>query len=127
MADLLRKLRNNPDELEVLGDGTQVRDYCYATDTAEALVNAAERDDMVGEPYNIAGGNPISIHDLVNLMLETLELKNTRVFYTGKSWKGDITRLIADITKIRSTGFDPKTSLQAGIVNMIQWFQSIER
>ena len=126
MADLLRKLRNNPHELEVLGDGTQVRDYSYVSDTAEAIVSAAENDAMLGEAYNVAGGNPISIRDLVSLMLDTLDLKDTKVHYTGQSWKGDITRLMANIGKIRAVGFQPKVSLEDGIREMIEWFQGLE-
>lgn len=126
MADLLRKLRANPNELEVLGDGTQVRDYCYVTDTAAAFLHAAENDSMVGEAYNVAGGNPISIKDLVALMLRVLDLPNTRIRYTGQSWKGDITKLMADISKIRLTGFSPQVGLEDGIRRMVEWFRAVE-
>ena len=126
MADLLRKLRENVDELEVLGDGTQVRDYSYVGDTTEAFVLAAENDDMIGQAYNIAGGNPISIRDLVALILGTLDLNHTRVCYTGTSWKGDIARLIADVSKIRGAGFAPTVRLEAGIRAMVEWFRLTE-
>ncbi|MHB0912202.1 MAG: NAD-dependent epimerase/dehydratase family protein [Armatimonadota bacterium] len=126
MADLLRKLRNNPSELEVLGDGTQVRDYSYVADTARAFIMAAEIGEMSGQAYNIAGGNPISIRELVSLMLDTLGLKDTRVYYTGQSWKGDITRLVANIEKVKAVGFKPEVPLANGIHNMVEWFQSLE-
>jgi len=126
MADLLRKLRNNPHELEVLGDGTQIRDYSYVSDTAEAIISAAEDDAMLGQAYNVAGGNPISIRDLVTLLLDTLNLNGAQVHYTGQSWKGDITRLMADMTKIRKAGFEPRVPLQKGILKMVEWFQAQE-
>jgi len=94
------------------------------SDTAEVIVSAAEREEMLGETYNIAGGRPISIRDLVALMLEMLHLTQTRVHYTGESWKGDITRLVADVSKIRGLGFAPKIGLEDGIRNMVAWFQS---
>lgn len=115
LADLIRKLRRNPEALEVLGTGEQVRDYCYAADTAGAFIAAAENDSMIGGAYNIAGGNPTSIKDLVALILKVMDLPDCRITYTGQSWKGDIDRLIADISKIRATGFAPRVGLEEGI------------
>ena len=74
MYDLLRKLYQNPNKLSVLGTGEQIRDYAYVTDAAQCFILAAESDEAVGEAFNLAGGNPISIKDLVGLMLESLNL-----------------------------------------------------
>lgn len=115
LADLIRKLKRNPRELEVLGTGTQTRDYCFVSDTAAAFVAMAERDEADGEVYNISGGNPVSIRELVAIILEVMDLRDCKVTYTGRSWKGDIDRLEADIGKIRAAGFTPSVSLQEGI------------
>lgn len=115
LADLIRKLNRNPHQLEVLGTGDQVRDYCYVSDTVGAFISAAENDGAAGEVYNIAGGNPISIRDLVAVILEVMDLPGCKVTYTGQSWRGDIARLVADISKISATGFKPKVSLKEGI------------
>ena len=123
MFDLLKKLCKNPNELEVLGTGNQIRDYCYVTDTAKAFVLAAEKDESVGEAFNIAGGNPISIKELVSKITDALDLCDTKVTYTGKSWKGDITKLMADISKIKEVlGFEPETQLDDGIPELKKWY-----
>lgn len=128
MFDLLKKLYKNPRELEVLGTGDQIRDYCYVTDTAKAFILAAESDDSVGEVFNLAGGNPISIKELVNLLIETLKLKNVKVSYTGQSWKGDITKLIANTTKIKDVlGFTPKINLKDGIKRLHNYLLDKEK
>jgi UDP-glucose 4-epimerase len=121
--DLLGKLRQNPTALEVLGDGTQIRDYCYVSDTVRALLLVAGSDRSRGNAYNLAGGNQISIRDLVALLIDVLGLPNVQVRYTGQSWKGDIDRLMADTGKIRELGFRPTVSLRDGIVTMAEWFQ----
>jgi UDP-glucose 4-epimerase len=115
LADLIRKLKRNPRELEVLGTGMQTRDYCFVSDTAAAFIAVAETDEANGDVYNISGGNPVSIRELVAIILEVMDLPDCKVNYTGQSWKGDIDRLEADISKIRAAGFAPSVSLEDGI------------
>ena len=124
MFDFLKKLRENPNKLEVLGTGEQIRDYCYVTDMANVFILAAENENAVGEAFNIAGGNTISIKELAELLVRILRLEgNTEIYYTGKSWKGDIVKLVADINKIKSKlGFEPKIKLKEGIVKLKDWF-----
>lgn len=120
MYDLISKLLKDPTNLEVLGDGTQVRDYCYITDAVRALLLLATSDRASGQAYNLAGGNPITIRDLVSLLLDVLELSRVRVRYTGQSWKGDIDQLVANTGKIQELGFKPETGLREGIVRMAE-------
>lgn len=127
MFDFLRKLKKNQKKLEVLGTGGQIRDYCYVRDTANAFIVAAENENTVGEAFNIAGGNPISIKELAELMVRILRLEgNTEIYYTGKSWKGDIVKLVADISKIKKLGFKPRTKLKEGILKLKDWFEEVE-
>lgn len=123
MYDLLKKLYRDPQRLEVLGTGEEYRDYCYVTDTAQAFVLAAEKAEA-GTIYNIAGGNTIQIKQVVELLLETLHLKGVDIHYTQKSWKGDINKLSADISKIRQDlGFEPSISIGEGIVKLHQYLE----
>ena len=124
MHDFLRKLRENPNRLEVLGTGEQIRDFCYVKDCVEAFVLACKSSNAVGEAFNIAGGNPISIRDLAFLMAKILGLDGrTKVVFTRESWKGDIVKLYADISKIKNKlGFEPKIGLEEGILRLKEWF-----
>lgn len=124
MFDFLRKLAENPKRLKVLGTGEQVRDFCYVKDCVEAFILAAEKNLAVGDVFNIAGGNPISIRDLAYLMVKMLGLDGqTEIMFTGESWKGDIVNLYADISKIKSElGFEPKVKLDEGILRLKRWF-----
>ncbi|MFH1841974.1 MAG: NAD-dependent epimerase/dehydratase family protein [bacterium] len=115
LADLVRKLMKDPHRLEVLGTGEQVRDYAFATDTASAFIAAAEIEAMNGDVFNLAGGNPVSIKQLVAIILKVMDLTDCEVHYTGKSWQGDITHLEADIGKITAHGFSPRVGLEEGI------------
>jgi UDP-glucose 4-epimerase len=124
MYDLLKKLYNDSSKLEVLGTGRQLRDYSYVLDTANAFVLAAEKA-KAGDIYNIAGGKPISIRDVVKNILSTLEIKDIKVTYTNKSWKGDISILAADINKITSElAFRPSVTLDLGIKRLHEYLIS---
>ncbi|NQE05800.1 putative UDP-glucose 4-epimerase [ANME-1 cluster archaeon GoMg1] len=125
MSDFLKKLKNNPNKLEVLGTGEQIRDYCYVTDTVNAFMLATEKKNAIGEAFNIAGGKSISIKELAEEMVRILGLEgNTEIYYTGKSWKGDIIKLIADVSKITEMlEFKPKIGLREGISKLKDWFE----
>jgi UDP-glucose 4-epimerase len=120
LADLIRKLLKDPKELTVLGTGKQIRDYAYATDTAAAFLAVAEADGLNGLPVNTSGGNPVSIRELVAVILDVMELPGCRVTYTGESWKGDVDHMEADLTRIRAAGFAPQVGLKDGIRRTIE-------
>jgi len=126
MFDLLKKLKQNPYEMEVLGTGKQIRDYCYISDVVDAFILLVEKN-AIGEAFNVGSGYPTSITELVKRMLKILNLEGkTKIRYTGKSWKGDITRWVANISKIRKLGFKPKVSLSDGILRLKEWFEQTE-
>lgn len=127
MYDLIKKLYKNNNYLEVLGTGEQVRDYCYVEDGARCFILAAENEKSSGEVFNLAGGNPIKIKDLVGLIIKTIGFEKVTVKYTGQSWKGDIMKLIADMKKTKNDlGFEPKIDLSDGIRRLHNSLAKIE-
>ena len=120
--DFIMKLRRDPKNLEVLGTGEQVRDYCYVSDMVDAFMLMAEKGDGI---YNAAGGVPTSIRELAELMVSEIS-PGAEIQYGGKTWKGDINTLIADITKLRNLGFAPKVDLRIGVKKMIEWFNAVK-
>jgi UDP-glucose 4-epimerase len=118
MYDLLKKLKLNSSELEVLGTGEQVRDYCYVSDMVDALMLVAQKGKGT---YNVAGGIPTSVREVAEFLVSQIS-PDKKIVYTGTSWKGDIQVLTADIQKIRTLGFNPKVSLHEGIQRLITWF-----
>ena len=123
MYDILRKLAINPHELQVLGTGYEERDFIYVDDVIDALLMVAENEDTIGQIFNVGFGETTSLRDLVKIMLEILAL-NPKIVFTNSSWKGNVRRLCADITKIRELGFKPKYQLLAGIESLTNWFNS---
>ena len=124
LYDLIKKLSTNKNNLDVLGDGTQIRDYSYVENTVDAFMMVFESPKSRGEVYNIAGGQPISIKDLVSKISNLLEV-SPQVFYTGMSWKGDIINLTSDISKIETElGYKAVKSFDQGLRDTITWFKA---
>lgn len=121
MFDLIRKLHQDPTRLEVLGTGEQIRDYAYVTDTSRFFLTVAAAEQAVGHVYNVAGGNPTSVRDLVALLIADLGLEDVDVSFTGKSWPGDISRLVADIGAARKLGWSPQVDLATGVKALEEW------
>ncbi len=119
MYDFIHKLKKDPSLLEVLGTGEQVRDYCYVSDMVEAFMLVAKKGAGV---YNAAGGRPISIKELAELMVGIIS-PGARIKYGGKTWKGDIKTLYADITRLQALGFKPEVGFEEGVRKLIQWFE----
>lgn len=126
MYDLLRKLYRDPTKLEVLGTGAQIRDYSYVTDTARCFLLAAQTD-LAGDVFNVAGGHPTSIAELVTQLIAAVGLSDVEVTFTGKSWPGDIETLVADISKAeRLLGFVPKVPLGDGVRLLETWLRAAD-
>jgi UDP-glucose 4-epimerase len=124
MFDLLEKLRQDPRRLEVLGDGDQARDYCYIADTVAALLLIGACSDARGGVYNVAGGKPTRVRDLVHLLVQAIGITPPEVTYTHRSWRGDIKQMIGDTTALRALDWRPETDLVHGLPHLVEWHRA---
>jgi UDP-glucose 4-epimerase len=102
---LRQKIAGQP--FTVVGDGTQTRDFVYASDVAEAFFLAGTTSH-VGQIYNLGTGNPQSVNRLVEL------IGGERITLPKRPGEPDCTW--ADITKITNElGWKPKVSFEEGV------------
>jgi UDP-glucose 4-epimerase len=119
--DLLHKLCAHPDHLEVIGDGSQMRDFVYVLDVVQAMLLAATEAPGEGEAYNVASGTVYSIRELVETLCKVCEI-TPEVKYTGQLRYGDADKWIVDISKLKQLGFRSNTPLEEGISTIRQWY-----
>jgi UDP-glucose 4-epimerase len=123
MYDTLAKIETHPAKLEVLGSGMEERDFIYVDDVVDALLLLADREGIDGECFNVGAGTGTSVKRTVELILETLG-EQIPLTFTQKSWKGDVSRLVAYTSKISQIGFEPKHDLPTGLKQFVQWYRS---
>ncbi len=113
-------------EIQIYGDGTQLRDFVYVDDAADAFLRAGVDDASNGEVFNVGGTEPIRHRDLVELMLRTAGSGRFRCIEWPPEKKAiDIGNFYADSSKIRRVlGWEPATSLADGLARTFEFYRA---
>jgi len=109
-------------DMIVHGDGEQTRDFVYVEDVSHANILAA-KTATVGEAYNVATGDSISVRELAEMIHEMTD-SSSDIVHT-KSRSGDIEHSVADISKAAADlDYEPSITLQEGLEQTIKWWQN---
>jgi UDP-glucose 4-epimerase len=113
-------------EIQIFGDGTQVRDFVYVDDAVDAFLRAGADDVSNGEVFNVGGREPITHGDLVELMIRLAGSGRFRCVAWPPDKKAiDIGDFYADSSKIRSTlGWQPVTPLAEGLRRTFEFYRA---
>jgi GDP-L-fucose synthase len=113
--------RSGAKSVTLWGSGIPKREFLHTHDLAEAVLLASEKYDSE-EHLNVGTGKDLSIKELANLVAK-------KAGFVGEiEWdasKPDGTpRKVLDVTRLQALGWEPRISLEAGIAETIQWFES---
>lgn len=114
-----KALHNEP--LEVHGDGTQIRSWCFIEDFCSALVQMVARPEAIGEDFNIGSpANIATVHDLARKVIQLTGSRSQVVF--RKAPFPDISIRVPSPDKAkRLLGYEPKVDLDTGLRLTIEW------
>jgi len=106
-------------------EGQQLRDFNYVDDAVDAFLMAAECEKADGQIFNLGGDEPISLHDLGNLLIE---INGNGEFITKKfpaeRKRIDIGDYYSDYRKIKKElGWTPQISLREGLAHSIEYYK----
>jgi len=102
----------------VSGDGEQTRDFVYVTDVVEAILRAADREQAVGDVFNVAGGEEASVLRLVAVLNRTLGKHLAPAF--GPPRAGEVRRSWADVGRAKDAlGWTAGRALTDGLTALL--------
>ncbi len=115
--DFIMKLKKNPKELEILGDGTQTKSYLYVEDCVDAIIYGYRNRKEDVEIFNIGSEDWVNVRKIADIVVEEMGLENVAYRFTGgkRGWKGDVPKMLLSIEKIKSYGWKPKRGSEESV------------
>jgi UDP-glucose 4-epimerase len=122
--DFYKQLLAHPEELDVLGDGTQRKSYLYVQDCIDAILTALEKATDRVNIFNLGTDEYCQVRDSIGWISGHLGLKPTIRYGTGnKGWIGDNPFILLDCARIRSLGWKPRLTIREGIVRTLEYLE----
>jgi UDP-glucose 4-epimerase len=122
--DFVVKLSKSPSELEVLGDGKQVRSYIYVDDAMEATMIAWKKSNGAFEVYNVASEDWMTVDEVADEVIKAMGLGDVRKVYRpvlhGVGWLGDVKRVALRIDKLKALGFKPRYNSREAVRSTVK-------
>lgn len=115
--DFIHKLRANPSELEILGDGEQIKSYFSVAACLDAVLYAVAHANAPVNCFNIGSEDWIDVTTLAGIVVEEMGLSNVTFRYTGgdRGWVGDVPRMQLSVEKIKGLGWEPTTTSERSV------------
>ena len=113
-------------EIQIYGDGGQLRDFVYVDDAADAFLRAGASDRSNGEVFNVGGAEAISLRELVDLLINVAGTGSYRLIEWPQDKKAiDIGDFHADSSLIgRTLGWVPTTTLRDGLRRTVEFYRA---
>ncbi len=120
---ILRALKDQT--IEIHGDGTQIRAWCYLDDMIEGVLLAMVHPKAVGESFNIGNARAVTtIWGLANTVVRVLQSKS-KLIYTRKDY-ADVELRVPSVDKARELlGFEAKVDLEEGIARSAEFYRNV--
>jgi UDP-glucose 4-epimerase len=105
--DFINKLKNNPEQLEILGDGRQEKSYLHVSECVNAILFAVGNSRDSVNIFNVGSDDTINPTRIGEIIAEEMGLEGVEFTYTGgkRGWKGDVPRMLLGIGKLKEAGW----------------------
>ncbi len=112
-------------EIQVYGDGSQLRDFVYVDDATDAFLRAGASEACNGEVFNVGGLKPVSHRDLVRLLIDVAGSGRVEFVEWPADKKAiDIGSFYADSSKLAAAvGWRPRVTLEEGLATTVEYYR----
>lgn len=122
VVDFIRKLKDNPLELEILGDGKQKKSYLHVKDLVGAffaVFNDIDTNKYI-EVYNVGSRDQVEVKRIAEIVSEEMRIARPKFVFRkasedGRGWKGDVKAMQLSIGKIMGLGWQPSLCSEEAI------------
>lgn len=113
-------------EIAIFGDGSQLRDFVYVDDAADAFLRAGLDDACNGRAFNVGGDEPIAHRDLAALLIDVAGSGTVRLApWPDEKRRIDIGSFYTDSTRFRqATGWQPAVGLREGFDRTLAYYRA---
>ena len=107
IVDFINKLRKNPEELEILGNGKQRKPYLYVTECVDGILHGFKNSNDQINIFNLGCDTNTSVTRIAEIVTSEMNLKDVEFNYTGgkRGWKGDVPKFQLGVEKINNLGW----------------------
>jgi len=119
---LVRKAVERQTPFQLWGAGDTLRDFTHARDIARGILFILEHYPVC-DPINIATGRGITIRDALALILKAAAYDDAEIIHQNARPTGQSSKLL-NISKMERLGFKPKTILEDGLMDTVNWYRS---
>ena len=117
--DLYHKIKEQ-DEPTLWGTGHESRDFIYISDIVRIIDLAITHSKFDGEVVNVANGKQTKIAQVAEIVRKESGTRKP-IRFNGAERKGDPINWEADISIVKSWGYEPSVDLETGINHYIKW------
>ena len=120
--DFIKRLKEDPTQLRILGDGTQCKPYIFVTDLIEAIVRFMNTGKKGITLYNLGVEGATTVTKIADIVCEKMGLKDVKYNYTGGNvgWKGDVPKFQYDLSKIHATGWKARYNSDETVAKTVE-------
>ncbi|MFC1864234.1 NAD-dependent epimerase/dehydratase family protein [Chloroflexota bacterium] len=108
--DFINKLKRNPGELEILGNGTQQKPYIHVEDCTEGILYGFRNSHDRVNVFNLGCTTATNVTTIAKMLVEQIGLNNVKFRYTGgdRGWPGDVPQVRFDTSRMEKLGWKPR-------------------
>jgi len=125
--DFFKQLKKNPNQLNVLGDGSQKKSYLYIDDCISAMLYAIENSKKKVNVLNLGTDEYVTVNESISVICKELGVE-PELIYTGgvRGWIGDNPFIWLECKRLRELGWTPNLGIRDAVRRTLQWLRKNE-